>query len=672
MKTFLACLLCLWLTPWAWGGNAPPVLLGGADAQPLAGHLMALEAPGGASFSEVLEASAQGRFRTIPGPYNGGYRWQEVWLKFDLAEPAAGPMATYWLEVTPASLEEINLFLPVPGGGYREFRGGAAMPFSVRPLDHRAVAFPIGGDGGPLAGPVATCFLRVHTRTPLVVLPILRRTAPFLAQVERETLLFGALFGVGFLVLFWSLLNWFRLRDPLLLQYATYLASTLVMLAGLEGHLGLLALPERPGLVTFIARLAVDAQPWFSINMTCTLLGLRGFLPRFNRAYLGLAAGMTLLSLGFTLTGRYFAIAPLLNGSLLVSSTVNLTVALVLTLRRKRGAGLYLLAFGPYILGAMAHLSRNLGVLKGGFLAEPGLHLGMFFHFCLMNLPLAERHRRMEQERDLARAQALELAERHKRELEGKVAERTQQVRAEQATTALALARERQATLEQREFIAMVSHEFRTPLAIIDGAAQVANLSASTSPADVRRQATAIRRATTRLLDLINTWFVQDRITSGLKTLNTEPVVLASFLDEIVRQARETSPAHQLTVVVDIPARSYGFDQELVWTALRNLVENAMKYSPEGGPIQLQASLRGDNLCLAVMDAGIGIPADQLERTKNRFFRGRNTKNIPGVGLGLHLVRVIAELHGGSLELDSEEGSGTTARVILPIRSATP
>jgi signal transduction histidine kinase len=72
------------------------------------------------------------------------------------------------------------------------------------------------------------------------------------------------------------------------------------------------------------------------------------------------------------------------------------------------------------------------------------------------------------------------------------------------------------------------------------------------------------------------------------------------------------------------------------------------------------------------MDAGIGIPADQLERTKNRFFRGRNTKNIPGVGLGLHLVRVIAELHGGSLELDSEEGSGTTARVILPIRSATP
>ena len=671
MKTLLACLLSLWLGPWAWTEVPPPLILGAADVQPLAGHLMALETPSGATFAEVLQASAQGRFRTIPGFYDGGYRLREVWLRFDLRQPAAGPVPTSWLEVTPASLEEINLFLPIPGGGYWEFRGGASIPFSARPLNHRDVAFPICDGGQPLASPVATCFLRVHSRTPLVVQPILRNTKPFIGHLEREALMFGAMFGVGILVLAWNLLYWFKLRDLLHLQYAAYLASMLAMLAGLEGYLGLLVLPERPGLVNLIARLGVATQPWLATTLFCSMFGLNSLAPRFDRTYRSLGAGLTLFALGFTLTGHYFGIAAPLNGSLLAFTVLNMVLALALALRWGGEGWLYLLAFGPYMIGAIAHLGRNVGLLKVGFLAEHGLHLGVFFHFCLMNLPLAERHRRLKRERDQAMAQALELSERQERELEGKVEERTRQVRDEQARTTLALARERQATVEQREFISMVSHEFRTPLAIIDGAAQVASLSSATSPEDVRRQTAAIRRSTHRLLDLMNTWLAQDRITSGLTAMNPQPVALESFLGEIVKQASEHPPAHKLTLALDGLAPIYAFDRELVRTALRNLLENAIKYSPKGGAIQLQGSLRGDNLCLGVIDHGLGIPADQMERATTRFFRGRNTENIPGVGLGLHLVRVIAELHGGKLELESQEGAGTAAWIILPARSST-
>ena len=573
--------------------------------------------------------------------------------------------------MTPASLEEINLFLPVPGGGYRELSGGASLPYSARPLNHRDVAFPICGGGQPLPGPVATCFLRVHSRTPLVVQPILRNTELFIGHLEQEALLFGAVFGVGLLVLAWNLVYWFKLREPLHLQYAAYLASMLAMLAGLEGYLGLLVLPERPGLVNLIARLGVATQPWLAATLFCSMFGLSSRLPRFDRAYRSLGAGLTLVTLGFTLTGHYFAIAAPVNGSLLAFTLLNLVLALALALRWGGEGWLYLLAFGPYMIGAIAHLGRNVGLLKVGFLAEHGLHLGVFFHFCLMNLPLAERHSRLKRERDDSLANALKLRERNERELEEKVEERTRQVRDEQARVTWALARERQAALEQREFISMVSHEFRTPLAIIDGAAQVASLAAATSPVDVRRQATAIRRGTHRLLGLMNTWLTQDRITSGLTTLNPEPVALEAFLSAIVKQASEHTPVHPLTFALEGLAPSYAFDRELVRTALRNLLENAIKYSPEGGAIQLHGSLRGDNLCLAIIDHGLGIPADQLERATTRFFRGRNTENIPGVGLGLHLVRVIAELHGGKLELESQEGAGTAAWIILPARSST-
>ena len=627
---------------------------------------MALETPEGATLAEVLQASSQGRFRTIPGFYDGGYRLQEVWLRFDLRQPDSGPVPASWLEVTPASLEEIHLFLPLPGGGYREFSGGASLPYSVRPLDHRDVAFPIGGTGQVLPGPVATFYLKVRSRTPLVVQPVLRTREPFIAHSERESLLFGAMFGVGVLILLWNLLYWFILRDPLQLQYAAYLASMLAMLSGLEGHLGLLLLPERPALVTLIARLGVATQPWLSVTLFCSMFGLGSVLPWFDRTYRRFAAGLTLLALGFTLAGHYFAIAPPLNATLLAFSVLNLVLALVVALFLRREAWLYLLAFSPYLVGAIAHLGRNVDLLKGGFLAEHGLLLGAFVHFCLMNLPLAERHSRLKRERDQAMAHALDLSVQNERELEGRVETRTREVREEQARTALALARERQAATEQREFISMVSHEFRTPLAIIDGAAQVASLSADDAPEDVRRQANAIRRGTRRMLDLLNTWLTRERIASGLTTLNPEPVQLADFLSEIIRQAGDRSPGHPLTFSLDALEPVHSFDRELVRIALRNLIENAIKYSPEGGPIRLQGSRRGDGLCLGVEDHGLGIPADQLERVATRFFRARNTEHIPGLGLGLHLVRVIAELHGGSLELDSREGAGTTARLVLP------
>lgn len=665
MRRLLVCLLGLYLGPWACADPAAPVILGRVGVQPLAGHLMVLETPHGASFAEVREAYAKGRFRTLPGDYVGGYRLQEVWLAFELVQPAPGPVS--WLEVTPVSLEEIHLFLPQMEGGYREFLGGAALPFSVRPLQHRASAFPIGGSGAVQLPPVATCFLRVHSRTPLVVQPVLRTTEAFSLHLEFDSLFFGALFGTGILVMLWNLLYWFKLRDSLQLKYAAYLASMLTMLAGLEGYLGLLFLPERPDLVTLVSRLGVSTQPWLSISLVSTLFGLQEVLPRFDKAARRVARGVTLVALGFTLTGHYFAIAAPLNATLLGSTVLILGLALGLVLRGRREAWLYVLAFGPVLVGGIAHLGRNMDLLKVGFLGEHGLHLGAFFHFCLMNLPLAQRHSRLQRERDQAMARALELSERNERELEGRVEERTREVCAEQAKTAQALARERQSTLEQREFISMVSHEFRTPLAVIDGAAQVVSLAARNSPEEVETQADAIRRGARRLVDLLNSWLTRERIASGLTATNPERVELEPFLREVLQPAAEQSPAHQLSLHLETLPPAHSFDRELVRAALRNLVENAIKYSPQGGPVRIQASQCGGDLCLSVVDQGLGIPADQLEQVTTRFFRGRNTENIPGVGLGLHMVQLVAELHGGRLELESQEGVGTSATLILPV-----
>jgi signal transduction histidine kinase len=117
-------------------------------------------------------------------------------------------------------------------------------------------------------------------------------------------------------------------------------------------------------------------------------------------------------------------------------------------------------------------------------------------------------------------------------------------------------------------------------------------------------------------------------------------------------------------------------DPEKIQLALNNLLGNAFKYSPQGGQVSLAVEIRTRDqksyAVLEVQDQGIGMKPEQLERAFERFFRADTTGNIPGTGLGLSLVKEIADLHGGHIELASEFGVGTTARLWLPLPQETP
>ncbi|MEI7614397.1 MAG: sensor histidine kinase, partial [Betaproteobacteria bacterium] len=144
-----------------------------------------------------------------------------------------------------------------------------------------------------------------------------------------------------------------------------------------------------------------------------------------------------------------------------------------------------------------------------------------------------------------------------------------------------------------------------------------------------------------------------------------EPVVLPALLTEVVKRAADASRRDLRADLADLPTTTL-CDRDLLGAALLNLLDNALKYSPAGSPVHLRAQAREGWLHLEVEDQGQGVPPDQLQQLTTRYFRGRNVGQIPGMGLGLHLVRTIAELHGGRFELESTEGQGTKARLVLP------
>jgi len=230
-----------------------------------------------------------------------------------------------------------------------------------------------------------------------------------------------------------------------------------------------------------------------------------------------------------------------------------------------------------------------------------------------------------------------------------------------------ALEREKELNGLQRQFISLVSHEFRTPLAIIDMNAQrVVRSGDKVTPDRLVRAMHKIRNAIMRLTDLMDGVLSAARLDEG--SIEFEPTAcnLAEVITELCDDYQQINADHRLMVDLDdMPAQIEG-DTRLLRQAFSNLISNAIKYSPEGTSIQVTASQADDYFVITVRDQGVGIPQEELGRLFERFFRASTSIGVAGTGIGLHLVKHVVGLHGGTIEVESEPGKGTAFSVRLP------
>jgi len=220
-------------------------------------------------------------------------------------------------------------------------------------------------------------------------------------------------------------------------------------------------------------------------------------------------------------------------------------------------------------------------------------------------------------------------------------------------------------------FMATVSHELRTPLTSISGYLELLVDGDFGEVTDGQHVALdIIGRNATRLRGLIEDLLVLNKIEiSGLQAVSEEVAVrdLLAAVTETMGPVAANSGVQ--LVCTDIPEDLLvRVDRGQLERALINLGSNAVKFTPEGGRVLLSAERSGDSTIISVHDTGIGIPAGDLARLSERFFRAGNATAaaIPGTGLGLAIVRAIVEGHGGELVIASVEGEGTTMQVVLP------
>ncbi|QUD85973.1 sensor histidine kinase [Phenylobacterium montanum] len=232
---------------------------------------------------------------------------------------------------------------------------------------------------------------------------------------------------------------------------------------------------------------------------------------------------------------------------------------------------------------------------------------------------------------------------------------------------------ERRLTGMQRNFVSMASHEFRTPLTIIDGHAQrLASLKGRLSPDDVAERAGRIRKAVLRLRHAIEQLLESTRLSDGDAKLYYHPVAFdpAALLREVCQVHRDIAPEVRIVERYgELPADFVG-DPKLLYQVISNLVSNAVKYSPDAAVIDLDAQVRDHVLEIIVQDHGIGIPPADLPQVFDRYHRGGNVGGVVGAGVGLYLVKMVVDLHAGQVAVASRLGEGTRVTVSLPLTAA--
>lgn len=222
----------------------------------------------------------------------------------------------------------------------------------------------------------------------------------------------------------------------------------------------------------------------------------------------------------------------------------------------------------------------------------------------------------------------------------------------------------------REEFIAIAAHELRTPITSVLGQSQLAvrriERRGSTDPRPIVQSLDVITRQAKRLSDLINQLLDVSRLETGKLAIDRQRTDLVPLVDEVVATARMLGERHSITSHIP-PSLEADVDALRLEQVLTNLVQNAVKYSPDGGSIEV--GLRRatpDSIELSVRDHGIGIPPEKRAQVFERFYQAHQRGGQAGLGLGLYISREIVRMHGGEISAEFPEDGGTRFVVVFP------
>lgn len=636
--------------------RAQATLDAGFNELSLAGELSFLDDPGNTlSLAQVLEKHRAGEFRALPGFLNRGYTGATSWLTFAVHNAAAPPLAPYLL-LSPPLLDHLDVYVQVGGDpgdmqSYRLQAMGDHAPQADKPLAYPQPVMPL----AMVPGATQRIFIRVKTTSSHSMSAKLMAESALTREMSRNTALQAGYLAIALALAAINLTIAVHLRSAVYALFAAYLLALCVGNLGVEGMIVVVAPNWAHRLSDWLAGAGAGLAIAF-LSLCAIALFKTAERNRMADIYLkalSVLGVLVCLASGSEWYGRLAGV--------MFASGLGLTILLPwlawgMIRRGERTTGaIFLLAFCASAIGGMITFLRLLGVTPNTQLTYYAHQFASVANMILMTLGLSQRILSAERTAREAQARTLEHAERLADEM-------TVELRDRQLRLQDALGREQAAREAQSQFIDLVAHEYRTPLSIIKTNLDILELRHGQAPTPQRLD--VMQQAVGRLEEIF------DKSLEGEDWGAAEPVRfrridLAAFL-AAAAQRQETAAA--LRVEYDGPGQLWiRADARLLTTLIDNLLGNAAKYAlgDEAVGIVLAASEGGAILTVRNRCAP-GLPKDP-EELLERGARGGNAGDLAGRGIGLYLVRQMAELLGGSVSLRTEPPGWFEAQVRLPL-----
>ena len=604
------------------------------------------------------------RWHTMEHNLNAGYNSPVVWLRFKVPQPTSGNEPV-WLLGDPPFLDSVVLYQEDEATGvWLAQRSGDHVPARFKPA-LRQHLFKL--ETGKWA------LLRIQTTSAMQFWGDIFPTSQTLgAQLAANEITMGLYFGAttALLLAIWAAAGIFRTYN--LYALAALGTFSAIHVFNVRGYANLW-MPESwtvwsshaVGIGAFGMAATVAWQIREQLTRDTQYL-------RTDHALLVLIAinvlGIVSVPLGF-----YGTVAWVNLASLVGSDIVAATLCLIAIRKRQRRTqhALLLTAYLAHLVGSMPTTAVLIGLIHWKLDITSIWQFQTFIFTALIAgavfVGLVLRFRQSEKSKD----KAIASLARSEHELEDKIEQRTRELSLAQIRLKHALESERELRCEQRQFFQMISHEFRTPLAVVDSAAAEQQSFPSSELSTQTDRAKQIRRACRRLSSLVDSCLISERLDSAGFALHVAPANVSAMLEHAA-QLVHWSPRHRLHLFMESAPTEWVCDEMLVRIALSNLVDNAVKHASEGEIFVAARKNEAGLLEISVADEGSGMSLEVMSRIFQQFEQGNRTDQNKGFGLGLWVSRRVARLHGGDVTVESQQGHGACFTLTLaPQRIST-
>ena len=618
---------------------ATPVILDRLPRVELSGHIDRYDDhTEKLTLADILDPKNAIGFTHLKGNLNDGYSHKAVWLRFTLSRTSRFP-AEAWLRLYPPYLDHVTVYIqrgvdPSRASSYRQILLGDHIPVADRPVPDPDFFAPL---SLPLETPV-TIYVRVQAISSLNFGASVHTPTDMIRQTNTSILFQGGYLAIVILISLLNFIYFLRIKDRLFLYFALYALAVSINYFSISGILSLIL----PGPAHLISDYLADIGKGGGILLVSIFL-IRLFaseLTPFARRYLKLMVVIGALTILADPLGFYIEMAPVTSVGMLFLFFVVSWLSYKAVKNNKAGGIFFFVAFGVSNLGYFIHFLQLLGLVPLGWWNINNIQYASLLNIVLMTFALAER-----------------LRETEKREMDAL---------RESEHRSVELATERVATERQQRFLTMVSHEYRTPLAIIRSSLDIMELQMSDQYPENRSELDKMKRAVHRLVEVMDVSLEKSRLSDSREKEGAVRTLVAPFMASEVEEVRALWPKRTFIFAISLTDHAIEAEQHYLTTALFNLLDNAQKYSLPDSPIEIDCHGEGKEVVIRIRNQSDGILTNETEELFKKYQRGSNSSDTNGSGLGLWLVREIIQRHHGSVMLE-KSGDHVVVTVRLPL-----